>query len=243
MGKMKTSCDRWASAEAWVQMGMHTMLTSLILMCCTLIFPIHIYKFSLSLHLSFIFIFPLLHTTFIFTSRFFPVLSQYICPLPLSPSLWLKFSLPDWKVSSRPKTEKRWEAASPFVARQHLPNGWRRLNPDVLACSRYQHPAQCSLPSLQLGKICLKCSASPVSCLGPGRCHRRPCEFGSPTWDWSTALPFHCPISSQRTSEDWTAYFPLSQHLFSATHLAPPEQREAQWFGTWLLAGDLFACG
>lgn len=82
---------------------------NLILMWCTLIIPIHIYMFSLSLHLSFIFIFLLLHTIFIFTSSFFPVLSQHICPLPLSLSLslWLKLSLPDQKVSTLPKTEMR----------------------------------------------------------------------------------------------------------------------------------------
>lgn len=153
---------------------------------CTLIFPIPIYTFSLSLHLSFIFFFPLLHTTFIFTSSFFSILSLYICPLPLSLSLslWLKLPVPDWKVSTLPKTEKRLEASSPFVACHPLPNGWRRLNPDVLACSRYPHPAQCSLLSSQLGKTYLKCSASPVLCWavrGPDRRHRRPCEFGSPT--------------------------------------------------------------
>lgn len=61
MGRMKTSCDRWASAEVWDQMDAYCAdkggNTTLILMWCTSILPIHIYMFSLSLHLSFIFIF------------------------------------------------------------------------------------------------------------------------------------------------------------------------------------------
>lgn len=51
---------------------------------------------------------------------------------------------------------------------------------------------------------------------GGGWCRhcRRPCAFGSPTQDYSAALPFQCPISSQITSELWTTYFSLSQWLF-----------------------------
>lgn len=103
------------------------------------------------------------------------------------------------------------------MAHHHLPNGWRWLNPDFLACSRYPHPVQCSSFSLQLGRTYLKCSASPVPCQGlrgPGRPCRRPCEFGSPMWHRSTALSSHCPISSQITSEHWTTYFSHSQRLF-----------------------------
>lgn len=52
MGRMKSSCDRWASAEVWLQMDAYCAdkggNATLILMCCTLIFPIHIYMFSLS---------------------------------------------------------------------------------------------------------------------------------------------------------------------------------------------------
>lgn len=57
---------------------------TLILMWCTLIFPIHIYMFSLSLHLSFIFIFLLLQTIFIFTSLFFLSISVLCLCLCLS---------------------------------------------------------------------------------------------------------------------------------------------------------------
>lgn len=244
MGRMKTSWVRWASAEVWVQMGAYCAdkrgNVALILMWCTLILSIHIYRFSLSVHFSFIFIFPLLHTIFISTSRFFLVLSQHICPLSLCPSLWLKFSLPDWKVSTLPKAEKGLEASSPFVAHHHLPNGQRWLNPDFLACSRYPHPVQCSLLSLQLGRTYLKCSASPVPCQGmrePSRPFRRPCEFGSPIWvrKHSTLLPNNLWALNN-------LFFTFSAS-FSATHLAPPEQRVTQWFGAWLLAGDLFPSG
>lgn len=58
---------------------------------------------------------------------------------------------------------------------------------------------------------------------------RRPCAFGSPTQYCSAALPFHCPISSQVTFALWAIDFSLSQWFFSATHLAPPEQRDIQW--------------
>lgn len=131
---------------------------------CTLIFPIPIYTFfSLSApFLYLLFSSPSYH--FHFYLQLFPYsFSEYLSfALSLSPSLWLKLPVPDWKVSTLPKTEKRLEASSPFVACHHLPNGWRRLNPYVLACSRYPHPAQCSLLSSQLGKTYLKCSASPV---------------------------------------------------------------------------------
>lgn len=215
MGRMKTSWVRWASAEVWVQMGAYCAdkrgNVALILMWCTLILSIHIYRFSLSVHFSFIFIFPLLHTIFISTSRFFLVLSQHICPLSLCPSLWLKFSLPDWKVSTLPKAEKGLEASSPFVAHHHLPNGQRWLNPDFLACSRYPHPVQCSLLSLQLGRTIWSALLPLCPARGWGSqadLSEDLVSLGHQYESESTAL------SSQITSEHWTTYFLHSQHLF-----------------------------